>query len=165
MLPAALAAEWHRQREALLAEHPDLADDPDTLLDTLDGIADAGDVIARLVRKARLDRATAAALKTLQDDMAMRRARYEARGDRLEAAALSLMQAIGERKIERPDLTISVRAGRPELIVDDDALPDAFCAFTRRPDRVAIRNALTGGVEVPGARLGNAAPSLSVRAK
>ena len=161
-----IAAEYRRHREALLADYPELADDDQALSDTLDGETDAIDVIARFIREGREDEAMAAALDAMMKDMGERKARIRSRADRRRGIALSLMQAIGERKVERPDFTASIRAVPPKVeITDEAALPDALCKVTRAPDKVAIKQAIEHGDQVPGAVLGNGGESLTVRTK
>lgn len=160
------AAEWNRVRDSLLAEYPELADDSDALTDTLDGEAQALDLVARLIRDAREDDSMADALTPMQRDMAERKSRLASRADKRRDAALKLMNAIGERKIVRPDFTASVRAAPPKVIVTDDAaLPDAVCKFERKPDRSAIKEALERGEAVAGAMLGNGSETLTIRTK
>lgn len=159
-----IVAEWQRVREGLLAAFPDI--DPETLADTVDGETQALDVVARLIRDAREDDALADALGAMQHDMAERKARLASRADKRRAAALDLMNAIGERKITRPDFTASVRAVPPKVIVmDETALPDALCKFERKPDRTAIKEALEQGETVTGAMLSNGTETLTIRTK
>ena len=163
---ALAAAEWNRARESLLAEFPELADDAEALADTLDGEVQALGVVARLIRDAREDDAMADALTPMQRDMAERKSRLSSRADKRRDIALKLMNAIGERKIVRPDFTASVRAVPPKVIVmDDAALPDDVCKFERKPDRGAIKEALERGEAVAGAVLGNGSETLTIRTK
>ena len=123
-------------------------------------------MIARFIREGREDEAMAAALDAMMKDMGERKARFKSRADRKRGIALSLMHAIGERKIERPDFTASIRSVPPKVeIIDEAALPDVLCKVTRSPDKAAIKEALARGVQVPGAELGNGGESLTVRTK
>lgn len=161
-----LAEEYRRQREGLLAAYPELIEDEAALTDTLDGITDAGDFIARFARFAREDEAMAKALSTMQGEMAERKARLEARAEKRRSVALALMNAINERKIIRPDLTITVQAGRPAVrITDESELPDAYFRVTKSPDKTAIRESIERGEPVPGAVLTNREETLTIRTK
>lgn len=161
-----LAEEYRRQREALLASFPELAEDAETLSDTLDGITDAGDVIARFIRLAREDEMMVVGLGVMLKDMQERKARLDRRRERYRDAALALMQAIGERKIERPDFTASVRTVPPTAVIaEPDAIPDRYCAIKRAPKMAEITAALRNGETVIGATLGNGGASLTVRTK
>ena len=161
-----LAAEWHRQREALIAFDPDLLTDDDALIDTLDGLAGAFDFIAHWCRRAREDEAMASGLSGLLADMQMRKQRLLARAEKQRDVAMCLMDAIGEKKIIRPDLTISVNVGRQKVIVSDETqLPDHLVRIKREPNKVAILEELEQGKPVPGATLSNRQNQLTIRSK
>src|SRR3990167_2640478 len=96
---------YRQQREALLAEFPELAEDQDTLDDTLEGISMAPDLIAEFIRNAREDEANAEALASMMRDMADRKQRFIARADKRRQAAMNVMTAIKMRKLEMPDFT------------------------------------------------------------
>lgn len=165
---ASLAEEYKRHRESLLADFPELADDPVTLADTLDGITSVSDEVAKYIRHALEDNAMAAALTTRIEDMGERRQRLEARAAKRRAIALALMNAADMPRLEQPDFTASARHGSPKVTVTDETrLPDRFVRVvtTKSPDKIAIRDALAKGLDVPGAVLGNGAPTLSVRTK
>lgn len=163
---AVLAEEYRRQREALLANFPELADDAETLTDTLDGISDAGDVIARFVHLALEDQMMVDALGSRVKEMQERKSRFERRADRYRDAALALMLAIGERKVERPDFTVTVRNNPATAHIEDlNIIPDRYCEIERKPKTREITAALRNGEPVIGAVLGNGSQSLSVRTK
>lgn len=165
MLPAALAAEYLRQREALLAAFPELADDVQALADSLEGFTDAPDVIARFVRDAREDEALAGSLGNMLRDMGERKARLIARAERRRLAAQRLMEACQLRKIELADFTASIRAVPASVtITDETALPDSLCKFVRSPDKAAIKTALLAG-PVGGAVLNSGGQSLTIRTR
>ena len=161
-----LAEEYRRHRDSLLAEYPELAEDELALADTLDGITNAGDFIALFCRMAREDEALAGGLGNMLRDMGSRKSRLMARAEKRRAIVMALMNAIGERKIVRPDMTISVRASRPSVLVTDEpALPDSLCKVERRPDKTAIKEALERGEAVAGAVLSNGTETLTIQTK
>lgn len=161
-----LAAEYLRMRAALLAEFPELAEDAHALADTLDGVSDATEVVATLIRGSREDAAFVKALGGLIDEMAERKERYAARADRRRETAMRFMERLERRKVEFPDFTASVVAGRRSVIVADPAaVPDDLCRIKREPDKTAIREAIEEGKKVPGAFLSNGGETLSVRFK
>ena len=95
-----------------------------------------------------------------------RRDRYKARAERLRSAAFAAMDAIGAGKMEWPEMTLSIAAGRASAVVTDvDALPDAFVTVERKPKKDAIANELKAGRDVPGAELRNGMQTLTVRTK
>ena len=77
-----------------------------------------------------------------------------------------IIDATGEKTIRHDLATISLRMGKPSLIIADDTnLPDDLVKIIRRPDAAAIRERLEAGDEVDGAFLGNAAPVVTIRSK
>jgi hypothetical protein len=125
---------------------------------------DVRDALARLLRHAVLAEATADAMTELQKRMADRKARYQRQASEARATAFAVMDALGERKVQFPDLTVSIRPGQPRAVVlDVDALPDAFVAVERKPRLREILAALQAGEDVPGATLNNGIDTLTVR--
>jgi hypothetical protein len=119
MLEAAVATHL-ALRDQLKAEYA-LDDDDQTLIDTLDGISDLKELIAYAARQARYEEAQAEACKALIAEMQARKKRREEKAEKLRAAIIVAMEAAGERKIDAPDLTISVRAGKPKLVINGEA--------------------------------------------
>lgn len=164
--PTALAEEYLRLRASLLAEFPDLESDAHALADTLDGMSDATEVVATLIRGSRQDAAFAKAIGVLMDEMAERKERFAARAERRREMARLFLERLDRRKVEFPDFTAIVAAGRPRVIVaEPEAVPDALCRIKREPDKAAIREAIEEGKQVPGAFLSNGGDVLSVRFK
>lgn len=162
--PFALAELYSRYRTMLLAEHPEI--DPDTLADTMEGINNLPDIITNLVRASREDEASAAALKSMIDDMQERKARFEKRADKRRDMVRALMEAAELPKVERPDFTVSLRNNPPRVVITDDAVvPDQYCRISRLPNLNEIRSALKNNVIIPGASLSNGGVGISTRWK
>jgi hypothetical protein len=161
-----LVAEWKRQKAALIAFDPDIIEDMTALIDTIDGITDAFDFVAFWCRAAREDEAMATAVALMEYDLKLRKQRLVARAEKKRDVALCLMDAIGEKKITRPDITITVNAGRQKVIVSDETeLPDAYVRIKREPNKTAILEDLEQGKPVPGATLSNRTSTLTIRTK
>lgn len=166
-IPFALATLYAYQRGLLISEFPELQEDTLALADTLDGISMLPDVLASLLRSAIEDEAIADALtnviiKANQE----RRDRFERRAAKRRQMVQALMEHAGMTKLERPDLTASIRnipAG--VIITDEAALPDNMVRISRSPDKTAIKNALNAGEAIPGATLGNGHTSLTIRTR
>ena len=152
-------------RERLLADDPDL--DEQTLADTVEGLTDLNDVIAAIVRAAVTDEALAEGLRGRINEMQTRLARFEHRAATHRRVARDVMVETAIQKIMVPDLTISLRSGRPALqIIDEAAIPpDYWVTPEPRLDRQGLAAELKKGARVTGACLGNAEPVLSMRAK
>lgn len=163
MNPASLTESWKRLREGLLRDHPDI--DEETLSDTLDGITGAKDAIRRLIRHAVEDAAQADGLDNYIDALKGRKDRIMDRSKARRAAAISMLQEIGETKIDGPEFVASIGYGRGALrIIDEKQLPPwALKPAEPVPDGKLIRAVLAEGNDVPGAALTNGEPFLTVR--
>lgn len=150
---------------ALLAPY---ADDGETFWDTLDGETDVLDMIDRHLAASQDDAALAAAIKAQEDDLRARRQRIELRSAAHRDAIRLIMQAAGQRKLERPRGTISLSAARLSVqIIDDTAIPSQLCTVKTitSPDKAAIKAQLEAGEDVPGACLVRGDETLTVRVK
>jgi hypothetical protein len=148
-------------REALGDDH-----DEATFLDTLDGETDAADIADKLLADMLGAEAMGEAIRVEIADLTARRNRFDARGDAIRVQLLALLDAMGEKKLERPRATISRRAGMASVqIIEESAIPSQLCKTTVAPDRAAIKAQLQAGEAVPGAALVMGKESLSVRVK
>ncbi len=152
-------------RERLLAEDPSL--DEQTLADTLEGLTDLNEVIAAIVRAAVTDEALSDGLRTRIGEMLERQSRLDDRAAKRRQIACEAMMGAAIKKITAPDLTISLRAGTPSLVViDETAIPQSYwVARQPRLDRQSLQADLKRGAAVPGVTLNNSEPVLSVRTK
>lgn len=159
---AAAAEAWKRLRESIIRDHPDI--DDDTLVDTLDGMTGAADLVERLLMDSEEDKAMAAGLKDHIAALTRRKERLADRAAKRKAAALALMQELGLKKLSRPAFTATVAAGPAAArITDEAALPS--WAWRPQPavlDTQTIRARLLAGEEVPGAALSNGAEYLRI---
>lgn len=107
--------------------------------------------------------ATAAAVKEAKDKMAKRQKALENKAKRLKQYLLDQMDAAGIRKIEGPQLRITVGKSAPAVeVLDERQIPERW--WKPQPpvlDKAGIRQALKNGEEIPGAKLGE--PGRSVR--
>lgn len=148
---------------AMLAPY---ADDADAFWTTLDGETDALDMIDRHLAAAQSDAALAEAIKAQEADLKARRDRIEMRGKAHRDVIRTIMQASGQRKLERPRGTLSLSAARLSLsITDEAAIPTQLCKTVTSPDRAAIKAQLEAGETVPGAELVRGDETLTVRVK
>ncbi len=144
-----------------------LEDDEQTLSDTLEGESDLQDALAEVVREARRAEAMADAVEAIMDANRVRKARHDARADRLRALVAWAMSETSLKKISAPDLTISFRAGKPSVVIEDETcLPSHHVTEIRstKPNKASIKDALEAGESVTGARLSNGACGITVRA-
>lgn len=140
--------------------------DPETFMDTLDGMTDAADIADRMIADMLAAEAMGEAIRGEIADLTARRDRYDARKDAFRRQLLSLLDATGEKKMERPRATISRRAGLPSVqITDEAAIPSQLCKTTVAPDKAAIKAQLLAGETVPGAQIVMGADGVTVRVK
>lgn len=158
-------------RDQLLAAWPDLADDSETLLDSLSGLDNFEEQIVAIMRQVAEREAYAKALSELMAGMHERKQRLENGAKWLRAAVLHAMQEAGVPKIRAPDMSLSVSPGKPKLvIVDEAAIPAEFLRVKTEPDKKAIAEWLSNltpfDADPPSwVTWGNPQPFLSVHRK
>ena len=160
------AIVYAEMRERLIVQYG-LEEDEPALLNTLSGECELEDAIAMVLRAAQRADADADAVSAIMDANWQRKARHEARSERLRASVAQAMSEAGLKTVRAPDMTISLRSVKAKLIIDDEsALPAHHVIETRstKPNKDAIRDALEAGEDVPGARLTNGSVTVSVRA-
>jgi hypothetical protein len=128
---------------------------------------DVVDRMKRLIRAAREKEAMAETLKRMEGEMRERRTRFEETAQTLRTQVSWGMQELSMKKIEAPDFTASLSAGKPKVkVLNEELLPDRLCRITRTPNLTAIREHLeSGAVQLEGAVLGNPMPVLTVRVR
>jgi len=164
-----MSADW-RLQQALAALQSGLAamqaEDPDADLGVVlpEETAAVEDACRRIVRACQDAQDIALQARARATEASERARRYDARAARYKGLLLAAMDAMGWRKREWPEATVSVRA--PQLsvyITDETELPEAFVRVTRAPDKEAIRAALKAGETVPGAAFSNGPASVQIR--
>ncbi len=152
-------------RARLEEEFPDA--DEETLVDTLEGLSNLPDMLAEVCRSMLDDQAMVSALRERVGDMQERCGRIEARARKKRELVCSVMERADLKKVMEPDLTVSLRPARPPLaVVDEELVPEAFWKpQSPKLDRQGLIATLSAGRDVPGAILGNAPMTISVRTK
>jgi hypothetical protein len=160
-------AAWHSVRARLLDEDPSLENDEAALAELLGHVdGEVEHILARVLRAAVHAEVMEKAAAEQAKMTAARAKRYEARGDSLRGLAFAMMDAIGKRKVELPDLTASIVNGRQGVrITDEKLIPDIYVEVVteRKPDKATILSALKASVAVPGAELGNGLDYLTIK--
>ena len=150
---------------AMLAPY---ADDADAFWTTLDGETDALDLIDRHLSASQDDAALVGAIKAQEADLKARRDRIEMRCKAHRDVIRTIMQASGQKKLERPRGTLSLSTGRlAARIIDEASIPSQLCTVktVTAPDKAAIKAQLEAGEDVPGAELVRGDDTLTVRVK
>lgn len=150
----------------MLVAFPELAEDEELRLDTLEGETDFNRIMSRLVRTRNEKLADAEGLGTYISELSDRKARHARAADGVKALMLSLMSVADIPKLVLPEATISVTKPRTSVdVLDIDALPQGTFSTVRQPDKAAIKSMLEAGDDVPGAALKTGDASLTVRVK
>ena len=150
-------------RQAL--DHIELDEETGEILsaDALHAVeAEANDKIEATALYLRELDAEAKAAKEEADRMLDRVKSMQKRSDYLKAMLLDALHATGKVKTGR--VTVSIRTTQAVQINQEQAIPEAFTTVktTVSPNKVAIKQALLDGVEVPGCHL-EARESVSIR--
>jgi hypothetical protein len=165
-----MTADW-RLQQALSALHSGAsamqAEDPDAPLELgalTEEMADVEAACRALVRHTQDAQDLADAARKRAAEATERARRYEARAARYKGLVLAAMDAVGWRKREWPEATVSLRAPQAAVVITDETvLPERFIRVTRTPDKEALRAALKDGEVIDGAALANGSPSLQLR--
>lgn len=163
--PLGLAAHHYKElRSRLLESFPDLAEDEQALLDTLDGETELTNKLAAILRSALHDEAMTKGLQEYQGNLARRMSALRDRARKKRAVVLHFMEDVGLKKLEAPDMTATRKVVPPSVTVfDENQLPKEFVRVKSEPDKSAIKAALKEGQDVPGAQLGNTSEILQVK--
>jgi hypothetical protein len=153
----------------LLIQYPELADDEDLRADMLEGSTEITEILTALNRYREDTKALAEGSQARMEELAARKKRLGVRVDFIAKVMQSILNTADIKKIELPEVTLSMRANPKQLVGDSDLaielLPDDLVRIKREADRKAIREAIGEGRNVPGFVLVDAPPSLMVRVK
>lgn len=148
----------------LRADFPEISEDEQLLLDTLEGETDFFAIVARALEE-REDAAV------LADAIGRRIASFQARKHRMERKEaamrrliLKLMTDAGQNKLVLPDATLSVTKPRTTVnVLEINDLPQGYYRVERKADKAAIKSALEQGETIPGAELATGESGLMIR--
>ncbi len=152
-------------RERLVEGFPHA--DEECLRYTLQGQTNLTEKLSEVLLSAIEDQAFVTALRGRMGDMQARLSRIEERARKKRDLVCSVMERADVRKLTEPDLTVSLRPSRAPLVVtDEEVIPEGYWkAQAPKLDRQGLLAALSAGRDVPGALLGNAPMTISVRTK
>jgi len=152
--------------EALRHSHPQIANEEDQWLLTLESETELHEFLTRVIARMQDTDAKINGLGDLIASLKARCDRFEQRSDAMRALAFKVLVQAGVKRLELPAATLSIRSGQPKVIITDEtALPRDCVRIRTEPDKVAIKEHLARGEPVAGAELSNAEPVLSVRVK
>lgn len=152
--------------EALRHSHPQIANEEDQWLLTLESETELPEFLARVVARMQDTDAKIDGIGNLIAALKARCDRFEQRSDAMRALAFKVLVQAGVKKLELVAATLSIRAGVPRVIITDETrLPENMIRIKREPDKHLIASYLKSGHPVDGAELSNSEPQLAVRIK
>lgn len=141
-------------------------DDESLLADMIEGETDAFEVLDKLLEREAELIGYVTGNKARKQDIDARNARFEAQKAACRNAMGKVLEAIGVKKSERPEGTISVARVAPKVLGDNvDGLPDHLVKTERKADKAAIKSALQSGADVPGWSMSNGGETIKVARK
>lgn len=155
-----------REIDALIAQYPELAEDDELRADMIEGETSLEKIASRIVRRRNLANANIVGLKSIIDEFAARRKRFEAEKEAMSGMMQAVMNMAGQNKLMLPEATISITKGRESVeIVSVDDLPQGYVKTFKSADKTAIGDAIRSGEYIPGAVLVTGDPSVTIRTK
>lgn len=125
-------------------------DDERLFSDMMEGETDLHKLITRLHEGIASDAGMVTGIKERKADLDTRQKRLEARIDAQKGAIVMLMQAGKQSKVELPEVTYSLRDGKPKLVVvDADAVPREYQREKLETDKALINEAFADAEVLP----------------
>lgn len=129
---------------------PHCEGDEQLFADMLEGETDLHDIVLQLHEQLARTEEMLEGIALREADLKKRKQRLNERAVAVKAAIGSFLRAAGVKKLELPEVTYSVRDGKPTLdIVNVDAVPDAFCTLVRKPLKNEINEAYFDSDNLP----------------
>lgn len=154
------------QISQMLTNYPELSDDDEALIASLESETDAISLCELLTRAAKETDAHVDALARYISDMKVRKDRLELRSEKLRETLLKIMEAAGVNTLRLPAATLSARPIQHLVIVNQDEIPEEFRRYPPwEPMKQLIKAAIKERGHVPGCTMSNPEPSLSIRVK
>lgn len=132
----------------MLAPHCD--GDEQLFHDMMQGESDIDRVASRIWEQVARDTETLVGIKERQGALSERKVRIERRVEAGKAAIGEVLRRSHLKKLELPEVTLSVRDGKPKLeIADKDAVPSQFLKPRYEPSQTLINEEFAGKDELP----------------
>jgi hypothetical protein len=158
--------ELRQQIANLLLVFPELADDEDARLMSMESETDLKEVLTVVLDNIMEAKAMQVAIDARIADLKTRGDRFYQREQGWRKLAFDLMNAASLRKLQLPTATLSVRNGQPSVqIVDQSFIPEPYWRIKKEPNISMIKDALKSGEAVPGTLLNNGGETLAILTK
>lgn len=160
-------AKHQALRAQLLEEFPELAEDQQTLADTLEGVSSLDDAIAAVIHQVEDDEAMILGCNNRIQQLSGRVDRLQSRIGRLREIIAKTMDEVALKKIQRPDFSVSLVPTRQTVVITDEtAIPPDYMTTPKppapKPDKRLIEKALKDGYAVPGCQLSNGSQTIRI---
>lgn len=124
--------------------------DEELLHDMMTGETDVDRIASRMWEQVARDAELLAGIKERTAAIGERKDRIEARQEAFKAGIGKVLRAARLSKLELPEVTLSVRGGKPKLaIVDASAVPPEYQKARPEPDKTAINEAFADETALP----------------
>lgn len=118
--------------------------------DMLLGETDIDRIVLRIHEQCARDEEMLVGIAERKAALLDRQQRITARRDNAKALIGKVLRIARLPKLELPEVTYSVRDGKPTLkVVDAEAVPDELTRIKREPDKAAINEAFNSAAELP----------------
>jgi Siphovirus Gp157 len=160
------ADEVKAQIQRLLADCPDLREDDEALVLSLESETDATEFCTRLVRKIKENEAYSNGVAAYIAELRGRQEMFDRRDIGLRAILLKVMEAAGLKKLPLPIATLSATTSQHVNVIELLDIPSEYLRYKPpEPNKTEIKAALKAGKAVPGCVLSNPEPHLTIRIK
>jgi hypothetical protein len=158
------ANEVKAQIARLLTDCPELREDDEGLLLSLESETEATELCDRLVQNVEILDCLVETLKLRKKQIDERVSRIEFRQERMKQTIIEILQAAECKSLRLPSGTPVVGSSRHVVITEPEQIPEKFRRHPAwEPKKKEIAAALKAGEAVPGAMLSNPAPTLTIR--
>lgn len=149
--------------EVILNHYPELKEDEDLRMDTLEGATDLKDVLQRAALNVLIySEETESCGKTISRLMG-RKERFKKRTEFYRQVIQELMEMADLKKMALPEATITIQNAPPKVVItDEEKLPDEVMKVSVSIDKVKLKEMLKEG-PVDGAELSNGGTMLVIR--
>ena len=149
--------------EVILNHYPELKEDEDLRMDTLEGATDLKDVIQRAALNVLIySEETESVGKTISR-LTGRKERFKKRTEFYRQVIQELMELADLKKMALPEATITIQNAPAKVVItDEEKLPDSVMKVSVSVDKVKLKEMLKEG-PVDGAELSNGGTMLVIR--
>jgi len=157
--------ETEAAKAVLMAVAHAIGDDEDKKEIVIDGETNLNEAMRAGVLRLKELEEMGIGLKSVIDMLESRQRRFKEQHAKIKASILSALTETGRKRIELDIATVSLSKSPPKVIpTDESEIPARFWRQADPEiDKKAIAKALKAGEEVPGATLGNAPATVSIK--